>query len=182
VGFKNGTDGNVAIAIDAIKAAQQPHHFLSVTKGGHSAIVSTNGNEDCHIILRGGRAPNYDAASVEAACQEIGRAGLAQRLMIDASHANSQKKPENQIPVCADVAAQVAGGEVRIVGVMVESHLVAGRQDLKVGKPLTYGQSVTDGCLGWEDTVRVLDGLAAAVRDRRVKEAGFNGGAEAPPA
>ncbi|ACL66484.1 phospho-2-dehydro-3-deoxyheptonate aldolase [Anaeromyxobacter dehalogenans 2CP-1] len=182
VGFKNGTDGNVAIAIDAIKAAQQPHHFLSVTKGGHSAIVSTNGNEDCHIILRGGRAPNYDAASVDAACQEIGKAGLAQRLMIDASHANSQKKPENQIPVCANVAAQVAGGEVRVVGVMIESHLVAGRQDLKVGKPLTYGQSVTDGCLGWEDTVRVLDGLAAAVRDRRVKEAGFNGGAEAAPA
>ncbi|BDG05483.1 3-deoxy-7-phosphoheptulonate synthase AroG [Anaeromyxobacter oryzae] len=180
VGFKNGTDGNVRIAIDAIKAAQQPHHFLSVTKGGHSAIVSTNGNEDCHIILRGGKAPNFDAASVEAACQSIAKAGLAQRLMIDASHANSSKKPENQIPVCADVAAQVARGEERIIGVMIESHLVAGRQDLVAGKPLTYGQSITDGCIGWEDTVRALDALAASVRARRVAEAGFN--AEAGPA
>src|ERR687887_722018 len=141
VGFKNGTDGNVRIAIDAIKAAQQSHHFLSVTKGGHSAIVATNGNEDCHIILRGGRAPNYDAASVEAACQEIAKAGLAQRLMIDASHANSQKKAENQIPVCEAIAQQVSAGDERIFGVMIESHLVAGRQDLVPGKELTYGQS-----------------------------------------
>jgi 3-deoxy-7-phosphoheptulonate synthase len=176
VGFKNGTDGNVRIAIDAVKAAQQPHHFLSVTKGGHSAIVSTNGNEDCHVILRGGKAPNFDAASVEAACREIAKAGLAQRLMIDASHANSAKNPENQVPVSEDVAGQVARGEERIIGVMVESHLVAGRQDLVAGKPLTYGQSITDGCLGWEDSVRVLDALAAAVRARRVKEAGFSGG------
>jgi len=170
VGFKNGTDGNVKIAIDAIKAASQPHHFLSVTKGGHSAIVSTNGNEDCHIILRGGKAPNYDAASVEAACSEIGKAGLAQRLMIDTSHANSSKKPENQIPVSEDIARQVAAGDNRIVGLMIESHLVAGRQDLEPGKPLTYGQSITDGCIAWEDSVKVLETLAAAVRARRIKE------------
>ena len=169
VGFKNGTDGNVRIAIDAIKAAQGSHHFLSVTKGGHSAIVATNGNEDCHVILRGGRAPNYDAASVEAVCAEIGRAGLAQRLMIDASHANSSKKPENQVPVCQDVARQVAGGDARIMGVMVESHLVAGRQDLAPGKALAYGQSITDGCIGWEDSVRVLEALAEAVRERRLR-------------
>jgi 3-deoxy-7-phosphoheptulonate synthase len=175
VGFKNGTDGNVRIAVDAIKAAQQPHYFLSVTKGGHSAIVATNGNEDCHIILRGGKAPNYDAPSVEAACREIARAGLAQRLMIDAS----QKKPENQVPVCEAIAGQVGGGDERIIGVMVESHLVAGRQDLVTGKALTYGQSITDGCLGWEDSVRVLETLAESVRRRRLKEEGFNG-SEAP--
>jgi 3-deoxy-7-phosphoheptulonate synthase len=169
VGFKNGTDGNVRIAIDAIKAAQGSHHFLSVTKGGHSAIVATNGNEDCHVILRGGKAPNYDAASVEAVCGEIARAGLAQRLMIDASHANSSKNPENQVAVAADVARQVAGGDQRIMGVMVESHLVAGRQDLVPGRPLTYGQSITDGCLGWEASVQVLDGLAEAVRRRRLE-------------
>jgi 3-deoxy-7-phosphoheptulonate synthase len=172
VGFKNGTDGNVKIAIDAIKAASQPHHFLSVTKGGHSAIVSTNGNEDCHIILRGGKTPNYDAANVAAACAEIGKAGLAQRLMIDTSHANSSKKPENQIPVSADIAGQIAQGDDRIIGLMIESHLVAGRQDLQTGqtlKDLTYGQSVTDGCIGWDDSLGVLDGLAAAVRARRLK-------------
>jgi 3-deoxy-7-phosphoheptulonate synthase len=168
VGFKNGTDGNIKIAVDAIKAASQPHHFLSVTKGGHSAIVSTGGNEDCHIILRGGKAPNYDAASVDAACRDIAAAGLASRLMIDASHANSSKKPENQVPVCADIAAQVAGGETRIVGVMVESHLVGGRQDLVPGKELTYGQSVTDGCIDWDSSVKVLEGLADAVRKRRL--------------
>ena len=155
------------IAVDAIKAASQPHHFLSVTKGGHSAIVSTGGNEDCHIILRGGKAPNYDAASVDAACSDISKAGLAARLMIDASHANSSKKPENQVPVCADIAGQIAAGVTRIVGVMVESHLIAGRQDLIPGKELTYGQSVTDGCIDWETSVGVLEGLAAAVRQRR---------------
>jgi 3-deoxy-7-phosphoheptulonate synthase len=175
VGFKNGTDGNIRIAIDAIKAAQQSHHFLSVTKGGHSAIVATNGNEDCHIILRGGRAPNYDAASVEAACQEIAKAGLAQRLMIDASHANSQKKPENQIPVSEAIGKQVAGGDERIFGVMIESHLVAGRQDLVPGQSLAYGQSITDGCIGWEESLRVLEGLAASVRRRRLAEEGFDG-------
>lgn len=169
VGFKNGTDGNVKIAVDAIKAASQPHHFLSVTKGGHSAIVSTSGNEDCHIILRGGKAPNYDAASVDAACKDIAANGLAQRLMIDASHANSSKVPANQVPVCADIASQIATGDTRIVGVMVESHLVAGRQDLVPGKELVYGQSITDGCIAWEDSVQVLEGLAEAVKQRRLK-------------
>ncbi|MDO8305575.1 3-deoxy-7-phosphoheptulonate synthase AroG [Herminiimonas sp.] len=170
VGFKNGTDGNVKIAVDAIKAASQPHHFLSVTKGGHSAIVSTLGNEDCHVILRGGKTPNYDAASVEQACKDIAANGLASRLMIDTSHANSSKKPENQIPVCADIAQQVAAGDTRIVGVMIESHLVAGRQDLIPGKELTYGQSVTDGCISWEQSLGVLEGLAEAVKQRRLKD------------
>ena len=175
VGFKNGTDGNIKIAADAIKAAQQPHHFLSVTKGGHSAIVSTKGNEDCHIILRGGKAPNFDAASVEAACTDLGKAGLAQRLMIDASHANSQKNHQNQIAVCENIGQQLTAGETRIVGVMIESHLVAGRQDLQPGKPLTYGQSITDACLGWEDSVRCLDALAEAVRQRRLKQVNYSG-------
>ncbi|MEK7318533.1 MAG: 3-deoxy-7-phosphoheptulonate synthase [Pseudomonadota bacterium] len=171
VGFKNGTDGNVKIAVDAIKAASQPHHFLSVTKGGHSAIVSTSGNEDCHIILRGGKTPNYDAASVQEACDAISKSGLAARLMIDASHANSSKKHENQIPVCEDIGKQIAGGEQRIVGVMVESHLVAGRQDHVQGTPvenLTYGQSVTDACIAWDDSVAVLETLANAVKQRRL--------------
>ena len=170
VGFKNGTDGNIKIAVDAIKAASQPHHFLSVTKGGHSAIVSTNGNEDCHVILRGGKAPNYDAASVDAASKDLTTSGLAARLMIDASHANSSKKPENQVPVCADIANQISAGDDRIVGVMVESHLVAGRQDLVAGKSLTYGQSITDGCIDWESSLQVLEGLAAAVKTRRAKK------------
>ncbi len=167
VGFKNGTDGNVKIAVDAMKAASQPHHFLSVTKGGHSAIVSTNGNEDCHIILRGGKAPNYDAASVDQACKDIAANGMAPRVMIDSSHANSSKKPENQIPVVADIAGQIAAGDTRIIGLMIESHLVAGRQDLIPGRELTYGQSVTDGCISWQDSIGVLDGLAQAVRQRR---------------
>ncbi|VFR31724.1 2-keto-3-deoxy-D-arabino-heptulosonate-7-phosphate synthase I alpha [plant metagenome] len=167
VGFKNGTDGNVKIAVDAIKAASQPHHFLSVTKGGHSAIVSTEGNEDCHVILRGGKAPNYDAASVEAACQDIAKAGLSQRVMIDASHANSSKKPENQPMVMDDVARQMEAGDQRIVGVMIESHLVGGRQDLVPGQPLVYGQSITDGCIDWDASVKVLERLAQAVQGRR---------------
>ncbi len=171
VGFKNGTDGNVRIAVDAIKAAQQPHHFLSVTKGGHSAIVATGGNEDCHVILRGGRTTNYDAASVEAACNALAQAGLAPRIMIDASHANSQKNPINQIKVCEDIGGQIAGGEVRIVGVMVESHIVEGRQDLVPGQALTYGQSITDACIGWDDSARVLEILAAGVRARRQAQA-----------
>ncbi|MDE2429786.1 MAG: 3-deoxy-7-phosphoheptulonate synthase AroG [Burkholderiales bacterium] len=171
VGFKNGTDGNVKIAVDAIKASSQPHHFLSVTKGGHSAIVSTNGNEDCHIILRGGKTPNYDAASVDAACKDIANSGLASRLMIDASHANSSKNPANQVPVCADIASQIAGGDTRIVGVMIESHLVAGRQDLIPGKELVYGQSVTDGCIDWDASIKVLEGLAEAVKQRRLNAA-----------
>ena len=168
VGFKNGTDGNIKIATDAIKAAQQPHHFLSVTKGGHSAIVSTKGNDDCHIILRGGRKPNFDAASVASACEELRSAGLAQNLMIDASHANSQKDHTNQIKVCGNIAQQLSAGESRIIGVMIESHLVSGKQELVTGKPLNYGQSITDACIGWDETVGVLDSLAEAVRDRRV--------------
>lgn len=171
VGFKNGTDGNVRIAVDAIKAAQAPHHFLSVTKGGVSAIVSTNGNEDCHVILRGGSEPNYDAASIDSACSALSKAGLAPRVMIDASHGNSRKKPENQPGVIQEVAAQVAAGDTRIFGVMVESHLVAGRQDLTPGKDLTYGQSITDGCIGWDDSVAVLETLAEAVRQRRLQQA-----------
>ncbi len=171
VGFKNGTDGNLRIALDAIKAASQPHHFLSVTKGGHSAIVSTNGNEDCHVILRGGKAPNFDAASVDAACKEAAAAAMACRLMIDASHDTSQKKPENQVPVLRDIGQQMAAGDMRIFGVMVESHLVAGRQDLVPGRQLVYGQSVTDGCIGWEDSVASLEGLAEAVRQRRLAAA-----------
>jgi len=169
VGFKNGTDGNIRIAVDAIRAAQAPHHFLSVTKGGHSAIVSTAGNEDCHVILRGGKQPNYDAASVDAAAKGLAEAGLAQRLMIDFSHANSSKNPQKQVDVGHDVARQLAGGEDRIFGIMVESHLKAGRQDLVPGKPLAYGQSITDGCIGWEDSHKLLDALAEAVRKRRVR-------------
>ncbi len=168
VGFKNGTDGNVRIAVDAMKAASQPHHFLSVTKGGHSAIVSTLGNEDCHVILRGGKAPNFDAASVQAACAEMAKSGLAQRVMIDASHANSSKKPENQPAVCDDVARQIEAGETRVIGLMIESNLIAGRQDLVPGQELVYGQSVTDGCIDWESSVKVLERLAQAVRARRL--------------
>jgi 3-deoxy-7-phosphoheptulonate synthase len=169
VGFKNGTDGNIKIAVDAIRAAQAPHHFLSVTKGGHSAIVSTSGNEDCHIILRGGKAPNYDAASVDAAARGLAESGIPSRLMIDFSHGNSSKNPQKQIDVGHDVARQIAGGEDRIFGVMAESHLKAGRQDLVPGKELVYGQSITDGCIGWEDSRALLEVLADAVRRRRVK-------------
>jgi 3-deoxy-7-phosphoheptulonate synthase len=167
VGFKNGTDGNVKIAVDAVQAASQPHHFLAVTKDGRTAIAATAGNGDCHVILRGGSAPNYDAASVEAASASIAKAGLVPRLMIDASHANSSKKPENQPAVLADVAGQIASGESRVIGVMVESHLVGGRQDLVPGQPLAYGQSITDGCIDWDASVAVLAKLADAVRARR---------------
>ena len=167
VGFKNGTDGNIRIAIDAIKAASQPHHFLSVTKGGHSAIVSTAGNEDCHVILRGGKVPNYDAQNVESACQALVGAGLRPRIMVDASHANSNKDYTRQPLVLEDVAAQLENGDERIFGVMVESHLVGGRQDLVEGKPLAYGQSITDGCIDWDTSVAVLERLAQAVRNRR---------------
>ena len=172
VGFKNGTRGNLRIAFDAIKAASQPHHFLSVTKGGHSAIVSTNGNEDCHIILRGGEQPNYDRASILTACRDAEAAGLACRIMIDASHGNSGKRPEGQRPVVEDVAAQLAEGETRIFGVMIESHLVGGSQQLTAPDALTYGQSITDGCLGWEDTVPLLETLAEAVHERRSRSLG----------
>jgi 3-deoxy-7-phosphoheptulonate synthase len=170
VGFKNGTDGNVRIASDAVKSASHPHHFIAVTKGGRSAIAATSGNEDCHIILRGGAGPNYDAASVEAASAELARAGVAPRIMIDTSHANSGKKPENQPLVAADIASQLSGGEARIVGVMIESNLVAGRQDVKPGVALTYGQSITDGCIDWPATVEVLNVLADAVTARRDRQ------------
>jgi 3-deoxy-7-phosphoheptulonate synthase len=167
VGFKNGTDGNVRIAVDALLAARQKHHFLSVHKSGQVAIVETRGNEDCHIILRGGKAPNYDAKSVAAACEELAKAKLPERLMIDCSHANAAKQYQKQVAVAADIAAQLAGGEKRLIGVMVESNLVEGRQEIVAGKPLKYGQSVTDGCLGWDDSVRVLESLAEGVRKRR---------------
>jgi 3-deoxy-7-phosphoheptulonate synthase len=167
VGFKNGTDGDVRIAAEAMKSASHPHHFMAVTKGGRSAIAATAGNEDCHIILRGGRKPNFDAASVEAASAELARAGVGQRIMIDASHANSNKKPENQPLVMADVARQIAAGAHHIIGTMIESNLVAGRQDVVPGAPLTYGQSITDGCIDWDTTERVLRQLADAVAARR---------------
>jgi 3-deoxy-7-phosphoheptulonate synthase len=167
VGFKNGTDGDVRIATDAVKSASHPHHFMAVTKGGRSAIAATSGNEDCHIILRGGTRPNYDAASVEAASAELVRGRLAPRIMIDTSHANSSKKPENQPLVAADIARQLAGGDTRIMGVMIESNLVAGRQDALPGVPLTYGQSITDGCIDWDTTVQVLNVLADAVTAKR---------------
>ena len=167
VGFKNGTDGNVRIAVDALLAARQKHHFLSVHKIGQVAIVETRGNEDCHIILRGGKQPNYDSASVAAACEELARAKLPERLMIDCSHANASKDYKRQGAVAADIAAQIGSGEKRIIGVMVESHLVEGRQDLIPGKPLKFGQSVTDACLGWEDSAKLLEVLAEAVRKRR---------------
>ena len=168
VGFKNGTDGNIRIAVDAIKAAASPHHFLSVTKAGHSAIVSTIGNEDCHIILRGGKQTNFDAASVDTACKELGRSGLAGRVMIDFSHGNSRKDFKRQIEVSQDVSSQINAGEDRILGVMVESHIKEGRQDLHPDVTLQHGVSITDACLGWEDTVGILDVLADAVRKRRI--------------
>jgi len=177
VGFKNGTDGNVRIAVDAILAARQKHHFLSVHKSGQVSIVETRGNDDCHIILRGGRQPNYDAASVKAACDELRKAGLAERLMIDCSHANSRKDYRRQSEVCGDVGAQVAAGDGRILGVMIESHLVEGRQDLEPGRALTFGQSITDACLGWEASVQLLEQLARSVAARR--KAGANRSAAA---
>ena len=168
VGFKNGTDGNVRIAVDAIKAASARHHFFSVTKSGHVAVFKTAGNEDCHVILRGGKQPNYGAASVNAACEELAASGLAQRLMVDFSHANSSKDFRRQVEVGADVAGQLAAGERRIAGVMIESHINPGRQDLVPGKSLAYGVSITDACLGWPETVQLLDTLAEGVRKRRV--------------
>ena len=167
VGFKNGTDGDVRIAADAVKSASHPHHFMAVTKGGRSAIAATSGNEDCHIILRGGSKPNYDAASVDAASAELHRAGVGLRIMIDTSHANSNKKPENQPKVAGDIASQVASGDRRIIGAMIESNLVAGRQDVLPGVTLTYGQSITDGCIDFATTEQILHRLADAVAARR---------------
>ena len=171
IGFKNGTDGNIRIAIDAIQAAARPHHFLSVHKNGQVAIVSTRGNKDCHVILRGGKTPNYDAAHVAAACKEIEAAKLDCTLMVDCSHANSSKQHERQIEVARDVAAQMKAGSRCIFGVMVESHLNAGAQKFSAGKDdpakLEYGKSITDACIGWDDSLTVLDILSDAVKARR---------------
>jgi 3-deoxy-7-phosphoheptulonate synthase len=169
VGFKNGTDSGVRVAIDAIKTASSPHHFLSVTKEGQSAIFSTTGNEDCHVILRGGKKPNYDKDSVNEACESLSAAGLPAILMIDCSHGNSSKNYLLQKEVARDVASQLSGGDQRIIGVMVESHLNEGRQDHAPGCQLEYGQSITDACLGWQDTVQLLETLADSVRQRRLK-------------
>ena len=167
VGFKNATDGSIQIAIDAIGSASKPHHFLSVTKAGNSAIFRTAGNEDCHIILRGGSHPNYDMFSVQDASEMLGNAGLPARIMIDASHANSRKIPARQVDVAGDIATQVARGSRSIFGIMLESHLVEGRQDVVEGVELTHGQSITDPCIGWEETESVLARLAEASGQRR---------------
>jgi 3-deoxy-7-phosphoheptulonate synthase len=171
IGFKNGTDGNIRIATDAIQAAARGHHFLSVHKNGQVAIVQTNGNRDCHVILRGGKAPNYDAASVAAACKDLEASKLPPTLMVDCSHANSSKQHMKQIDVAQDIAAQIAGGSRSVFGVMIESHLVAGAQKFTPGKDKTssleYGKSITDACIGWDDSVGVLETLAAAVKQRR---------------
>ncbi|MGL5758170.1 3-deoxy-7-phosphoheptulonate synthase AroG [Plesiomonas sp.] len=169
VGFKNGTDGTIKVAIDAISAANAPHHFLSVTKFGHSAIVSTAGNPDCHIILRGGKEPNYSAEHVSAVVHELVSNKLPSKVMIDFSHANSSKQYKRQCVVAADVCEQIAAGNQAIFGIMAESHLVEGRQDLVANTSLTFGQSITDACLGWDDTELLLRDLANAVRARRAK-------------
>ena len=174
IGFKNGTDGNIKIATDAIQAAAGGHHFLSVHKNGQVAIVQTNGNPDCHVILRGGKAPNYDAASVAAACADLAKAKLPETLMVDCSHANSSKQHEKQLDVAKDIAIQISGGSKRVFGVMVESHLNAGAQKFTPGKDdsakLEYGRSITDACLGWDDSVAPLDVLAQAVKARRTRK------------
>ncbi len=168
VGFKNGTDGGVKVAADAIQAAQAPHAFMGMTKMGQAAVFETRGNDDCHVILRGGsKATNYGAADVDAACALLREAGLRERLMVDFSHANSSKQHCKQIEVGSDVAAQITGGDARICGVMIESHLEEGRQDIAPGQPLIYGVSVTDACIGFAQTVPVLRELAAAVGSRR---------------
>lgn len=175
VGFKNGTDGNIQIAADAIQAANHPHHFLSVHKNGRVAIVDTEGNPDCHLILRGGsNATNFDAASIASACENLTANGLHPSVMVDCSHANSHKKYAEQVAVAQDVAQQISAGATNIFGLMVESHLVQGAQKFAPGKDdpseLTYGQSITDACLGWDDSVNVLETLAQAVRNRRVAQ------------
>lgn len=167
VGFKNATSGSLRIALDAIHAAAHPHHFLSVTKQGRSAIFATAGNPDTHVILRGGTRPNYDTESINIAAEEMDRAGLHPRMMIDFSHANSRKRPQKQLDIGCDVADQIARGDRRIIGTMIESHLVGGRQDWRPDVALTYGQSITDACIGWGDTLPLLEELAEAVRRRR---------------
>ena len=174
VGFKNGTRGNVQIAVDATRSAARSHHFMALGKNGRAAIAATKGNPDCHVILRGGVEPNFDANSVNAACRIAERDGIRPQVMIDASHANSHKDPQKQPIVLADLSTQLHAGETRITGVMIESHLVEGRQDLS-NKPLVYGQSVTDGCIGWDDTVTALHGLAQAVSARRLLPARLAG-------
>jgi len=169
VGFKNGTDGGVKVAADAIQAAQAPHAFMGMTKMGQAAIFETRGNHDCHVILRGGKAPNYGAADVQAACAMLEKAGQRPQVMIDLSHANSSKQHRRQIDVAQDVAQQIAAGDARITGVMIESHLQEGRQDIVDGQPLTPGVSVTDACISFAQTVPVLQQLAAAVRERRTR-------------
>ena len=171
IGFKNGTDGNLKIALDAIQAAARGHHFLSVHKNGQVAIVQTNGNKDCHVILRGGKAPNYDAASVAAACKELEAAKLPATLMVDCSHANSSKQHERQVDVARDIGAQIAGGSRHVFGLMIESHISAGAQKFTPGKDdvhkLEYGMSITDACLGWDETLTALQVLADSVKARR---------------
>jgi 3-deoxy-7-phosphoheptulonate synthase len=173
IGFKNGTDGNIRIATDAIQAAARGHHFLSVHKNGQVAIVQTNGNRDCHVILRGGKTPNFDAASVAAACRDLEAAKLPARLMVDCSHANSSKQHEKQLDVTRDIAAQIAGGSRSVFGVMIESHLNPGAQKFTPGadqaSSLEYGKSITDACLGWADSMLALDVLSSAVQARRQK-------------
>ncbi len=169
VGFKNGTNGDLQIAIDAICSATRAHSFMSLTKEGHSAIFATAGNNDCHLILRGGKLPNYDDASIQQAAEGLRKAQLPVRIMVDCSHANSAKQPARQRDVCRDVARQVAHGNRGIFGVMLESHLVEGRQNQHPDQPLVYGQSITDACLAWHDTTELLEELAAAVRARRTK-------------
>ncbi len=167
VGFKNATDGSIMVAVDAIRAAQRPHHFLSVTKAGHSAIFATTGNEDSHLILRGGNQPNYDAQHIASATQTMESSGLSANIMVDFSHANSQKQYQKQLDVGANIAEQIAAGNRNIIGTMIESHLVAGRQEIKPGKILVYGQSITDACLGLDDSKALLEILADAVEKRR---------------
>ena len=167
IGFKNGTGGGVQVAADAVLAAAAPHSFMGMTKMGVAAIFETRGNPDGHVILRGGKTPNFDAASVEAVCAVLRKAGLREQVMVDCSHANSAKQPRRQIDVAADLARQIAGGEQRIIGVMVESHLNEGRQDLVAGQPLKPGVSITDACIGWDDSAALLRTLAGAVRERR---------------
>ena len=167
VGFKNATDGGLQVAVDAIGSATRPHHFLSVTKEGKSAIFSTSGNPDCHVILRGGKDTNYDPTSIEEACASLQKANLEPRVMVDCSHANSLKQHEKQMEVGAEICRQLSAGENRIFGVMVESNIVAGRQNVVGGKAETYGQSVTDACIDWDSTVTLLNQFAQAVRERR---------------
>jgi 3-deoxy-7-phosphoheptulonate synthase len=165
VGFKNGTSGNVQIAVDAICSARRPHHFLSVTKEGTSAIFATAGNQDCHVIMRGGTHTNYDAASIDTASELLEKAGLPPRIMIDCSHANSRKLHKRQAYVCRDICSQVGDGDKRIMGVMIESNLVEGNQ--KLGADLVRGKSITDACIGWDETVDILEGLGDAIERRR---------------